>query len=145
MDDEEIVEEMEKNEVEEEEEKIATPTTQTETGNNKKLISIENLNEHDTNSPSMAKFSPGFSPLNDTLMNREQFAQFFSKLLKRYTCFDFIPESGKIILIDTRLSALSVFYILEDNGIQIKKKIIKKILVSNIKKKIITLKKKDKK
>ena len=48
--------------------------------------------------------------------SRERCTEIFSQLLKKLTCFDLAPESGKVVLLDNRLSALSAFYILEENG-----------------------------
>ncbi|GAM18631.1 hypothetical protein SAMD00019534_018060 [Acytostelium subglobosum LB1] len=42
----------------------------------------------------------------------------FSDFLKRHTCYDVIPISGKVVVLDTKLVVKSAFYALEENGIK---------------------------
>jgi len=50
--------------------------------------------------------------------NIEDGKMLFCNFLKGHTCYDVIPISGKVVVLDTRLVVKSAFYALEENGIK---------------------------
>ena len=41
----------------------------------------------------------------------------FAKLLRNYICYDFMPASGKIVVLDTRLPVKAALQAMVENGI----------------------------
>ncbi|KAF2072304.1 hypothetical protein CYY_006382 [Polysphondylium violaceum] len=50
--------------------------------------------------------------------NIEEGKMLFCNFLKGHACYDVIPISGKVVVLDTRLVVKSAFYALEENGIK---------------------------
>ncbi|KAK5575084.1 hypothetical protein RB653_010340 [Dictyostelium firmibasis] len=90
-----------------------TPSLSSSSNNNSSTVStvsegLENLN-----------LKSGIKKIDsETEKYIEEGKQVFVNFLKGHTCYDVIPISGKVVVLDTKLAVKSAFYALEENGIK---------------------------
>ncbi|EGG23822.1 cystathionine-beta-synthase domain-containing protein [Cavenderia fasciculata] len=88
--------------------------------NNNNNINIVNLNNNNNGNN---QFTFIHSPPDLSTMTQHQHNIYvgklvFSQFLNKHTCYDVIPISGKVVVLDTKLVVKSAFYALEENGIK---------------------------
>ncbi|KAN0026299.1 hypothetical protein ACTFIV_007283 [Dictyostelium citrinum] len=103
--------------------KSTTTTTTTPS-----LSSLSSNNKNYKNNSSISTVSEGLEYLNlksgikkidsETEKYIKEGKQVFVNFLKGHTCYDVIPISGKVVVLDTKLVVKSAFYALEENGIK---------------------------
>ncbi|KAM9973173.1 hypothetical protein ACTFIR_012548 [Dictyostelium discoideum] len=109
-----------------------TTSTSTSTTTTPSLSSLSSNNNNNNNNyinhSSISTVSEGLENLNlksgikkidsETEKYIEEGKQVFVNFLKGHTCYDVIPISGKVVVLDTKLAVKSAFYALEENGIK---------------------------
>eukprot|EP01112_Ceratiomyxa_fruticulosa_P021874 TRINITY_DN7850_c1_g1_i1.p1 TRINITY_DN7850_c1_g1~~TRINITY_DN7850_c1_g1_i1.p1 ORF type:complete len:685 (-),score=139.80 TRINITY_DN7850_c1_g1_i1:85-2139(-) len=97
-----------------------SPLSQTPTEEKTKTLGSLPLSRSNSNSnssitpPRGSAISVPSSPLIPSTSQHSIFTQF----LQTHTCYDVIPASGKIVVLDMRLAVKSAFHALEENGIK---------------------------
>ncbi|EGC28681.1 hypothetical protein DICPUDRAFT_90836 [Dictyostelium purpureum] len=86
--------------------------------NNNNNSNNNNANASTTNQPALQINFEIPTEIPKTAKAIEEGKQVFVNFLKAHTCYDVIPISGKVVVLDTKLAVKSAFYALEENGIK---------------------------